>query len=66
MLMLTDPSGRQLAALLEPAGDGDCYVVAGVGLERGVQLGELGAVDAVLAADLVGWAEGDDAALRGA
>jgi hypothetical protein len=41
--------------------DGD--VVAGIGLERGVQLGELGVADAVLSADLPGWAERDDAAL---
>jgi hypothetical protein len=41
-------------------------VVVGVGLERGIQLGELGVVDAALPADLAGRAEGDDAALRGA
>ena len=33
-------------------GRDDGHVVVGVGLERGVQLGELGVVDAVLPADL--------------
>ena len=47
-------------------GRDDGHVVVGIGLERGVQLGELGVVDAVLPADLAGRAEGDDAALRGA
>jgi hypothetical protein len=35
--------------------------MVGIGLERGVQLGELGVVDAVLPADLARRAEGDDA-----
>jgi hypothetical protein len=46
-----------------PCGRDDGYVVVGIGLERGVQLSELGAVDAVLPADLAGRAERDDAAL---
>ena len=33
-------------------GRDDGHVVVGIGLERGVQLGELGVVDAVLPADL--------------
>ena len=40
-------------------------MVVGIGLERGVQLVELGVVDTVLAADLAGRTERDDAALRG-
>ena len=59
--------GARLPRRAGVAGGGDDgYVVAGVGLEGGVQLGDLGVVDAVLAADLAGWAEGDDAALGGA
>src|SRR6185437_6863344 len=40
-------------------GRDDGHVVVGIGLERGVQLGELGVVDAMLAADLARRAEGD-------
>ena len=44
----------------------DRHVVGLVVLQRGVQLGELGTVDAVLSADLPGRAERDDATLGGA